>query len=137
MAKDFKVKDGDSIRTRLCDIASATVVEAGDLVAISSGLIIKAVDGSAAIGYCPNGSVDGEVLTEVSVGNDFTLIGTGDAAFAVTYKGVEKDLVVTEGVQLIDVGTTSTSVLKVSIGTDAGVAASTDNIEVRINKPLF
>jgi len=37
MAKDFTIKDGEQIRTRRCTIASATVIEAGDLVTLDAG----------------------------------------------------------------------------------------------------
>lgn len=137
MAKDFKVKDGEQIRTRLCTVATSTVIEAGDLVELSSGVIIKATATATAVGYCPNGSASGEVLTEVSVGNDFTLLGTGDAAFAVTQKGTDVDLVVTDGVQYIDVGTGSLDILRICAGADSGTVGSKSDIEVRINKPLF
>lgn len=137
MAKDFKVKDGEQIRTRLCTVATNTVIEAGDLVEFSSGVIIKATATAAAVGYCPNGSAKGEVLTEVSVGNDFTLLGTGDAAFAVTQKGTKVDLVVTSGAQLIDVGATTYQILQICGAADSGTVGSASDIEVRINKPLF
>lgn len=137
MAKDFKVKDGEQIRTVLATVGTDTVIEAGDLVALSSGVIIKATATSTAVAYCPNGSAKGEVLTEVSVGNDFTLVGTADANFAVTQKGAEVDLVVTDGAQLIDVGETTYDVLKVSIASTAGTVGAKEEVEVRINKPLF
>ena len=133
---DFKVKTSEILRTELCDIASATVIEAGDLVALSSGLIIKATATSTAVAYAPNGSADGETSIAVTTGNDFTLQGTADANFTVAKKGAEVDLVVTGGAQLIDVGASTTDVFKVGIASDAGTVGSTSNVEVRINKPL-
>lgn len=133
---DFKLKDGEQVRTKRCTIASATVIEAGDLVALSSGIIIKAVAASTAVGYATEGSAVGDVLIDVTVGNDFTLKGTSDANFAVTDKGILCDIVGTTNL-LIDIGTSSTDVLKVGIGEDAGVAGATTDVEVRINKPLF
>lgn len=135
---DFELKDGEQVRTKRALIASATVIEPGDLVTLDANkLIIKAVDASTALAWCPNGSANGETVCEVTVGNDFTLKGKGDAVFAVTQKGTEVDVVVTGGVQLIDVGASVTDVLKVAIGEDAGVVGSADDIEVKINKPLF
>lgn len=131
----YRLKDGEKVRTKTCAIASATVIAAGDLVAISSGLIIKAVAASAAIGWTPQGSADGDTEIEVSIGNDFTLLGTGDAVFAVTYKGGEYDI--NDTTQTIDFGASSTDVLKVGIGTDAGTVDATTDIEVKINKPIF
>jgi len=133
---DFRLKNGEKIRTVKCLKASATVIEAGDLVTLSSGLIIKAVAASAAIAYAPNGAGNGETEIDVTVGNDFTLLGTGDEVFAATHKGAEVDLVGTTDL-LIDVGASSTDVFKVSISKDAGTVGATTNIEVRINKPLF
>lgn len=134
---DFKLKDGEQVRTVKCLKASATVIEAGDLVALSSGLIIKAVAGSTAIAYAPNGAGDGETEIDVTVGNDFTLVGTADANFAVTNKGAEVDVVVNSNAQQIDLGASTTDVLKVGIGEDAGTVGAATNVEVRINKPLF
>lgn len=136
---DFKVKNGEALRTTRAVKDSATVIEAGDIVAISSGLIIKAVDGSTKIAYCPNGAPAGTTVAEVSVGCDFTLVGTGDANFAASQRGTEVDLVVATGVQKVDVGSSSTDVFLIGIGEDAGTVGSPSNIEVRINptKVLF
>lgn len=133
---DFKLKDGEQLRTVKATKASATVIEAGDLVALSSGLIIKAVAGSTAVAYAPNGAGDGETSIEVSVGNDFTLVGTADANAAITDKGAEVDLVGTT-TQLIDLGESTTDVLKVGVAEDSLTAGSSESVEVRINKPLF
>ena len=136
MAKDFKIVGTDDIETKLCTIASATVIEAGDIVAMTSGLIVKAGAGSAAIAYAPEANADGETEIAVTVGNDFLLSGTGDAVFAVTQKGSEVDIVGTTTL-LIDVGTSSTDVFLIDISETAGTVDSSDDIKVKINKPLF
>ena len=136
MAKDFTLKDGEQVRSKRCVIDSATVIEAGDLVTLSSGLIIKAVAASTAVAYALTGSAVGDTIIEVSQGNDFTLVGTADANFAVTHKGTEVDLVGTT-TQLIDLGASTTDVLKVGIAEDSGTVGATTKVEVRINKPLF
>ena len=133
---DFRLNDGEQVRTKRCVIASAEVIEAGDLVTLSSGLIIKAVAASTAVAYATEASAVGDTLIDVTVGNDFTLRGTADANFAVTQKGTEVDIVGTTNL-LIDVGASTTDVLKVGIASDAGVVGATTNVEVRINKPLF
>lgn len=117
--------------------ASATVIEAGDMVALSSGLAIKAVDGSAAIAYSPNWAGNGETTIQVLVDRDAEFVGTADANFAAANRGAEVDMVVTWGVQLIDVGTSTTDVFKVSIGSDAGTVGSTSTVKVKINKFLY
>ena len=131
----YKLKDGEQVRTVRCAIASATVIAAGDLVAIDTGLIIKGVAASAALAWCPNGSADGDTIVEVTVGNDFTLIGTMDVVFAVTYKGGEYDI--NDTTQTIDQGASTTDVLKVGIGENAGTVDSASDVEVKINKPIF
>ena len=133
---EFKIKNGEEVRTRIVTVASATVIPAGSLVALSSGIAIKAVAGSTAIAFTEKGSADGETEMEVTVGNDFSLVGTADANFAVTDKGIECDLVGTTTL-LIDLGESTTKVFKVGIGTDSGTAGSTADVEVKINKPLF
>lgn len=134
---DFKIKNGEQYRLVSCVIDSSTVIEPGDLVTLSSGLIVKATAGSTAVAYAPKGSLDGDTTCEVTIGNDFTLVGTADANFAVTDKGITCDVVVSTGAQLIDLGETATDVLKVDISADAGVAGSADNVTVQINAPLF
>lgn len=136
---DFKIKNGETVRTVKCAKASATVIEAGDLVTLSSGLIIKAVAGSAKIAFAPNGAGDGETEIDVTIGSDFTLVGTGDAVYdAVTMVGTEVDLVGTTNL-LIDVGASSTDVFIMGISTSSGTEDATTNMEVRINpvKVLF
>jgi len=131
----YTLVNQEQVRTARCTIGTATVIAAGDLVAIDNGLIIKAVAASAAIAYCEKGSADGEVVCEVTVGNDFTLKGTLDAVFAVTYKGGEYDI--EDTTQLIDLDASSTDVLTIDISENAGVVGSTDDVSVRINKPIF
>lgn len=133
---DFRIRDGENLRTTRCTIASATVVEAGDLVELDTGLIVKATATGARLAFAPNGSANGETEIDVTVGNDFTLEGTADANFAVTDKGILCDLVGTTNL-LIDIGTASTNVFRVGISENAGTAASTSDVEVRINLPLF
>lgn len=137
MAKDFKIVGGlHGVPTVLATIASATVIEAGDMVALTNGLIVKAAANSAAIAYAPNGSANGETKIEVTVGNDFLLEGTADANFAVANKGTEVDLVGTTTL-LIDLGESATDVLKVDISENAGTVGAKTGVRVKINKPLF
>lgn len=131
----FKKRGTEQLRLRQCLIASATVIAAGDLVALDTGLIIKAVAASTAVAWAPNGSAVGDTEIDVTEGNDFTLLGTADVVFAVTYKGGEYDI--NDTTQTIDIGASSTDVLKIGIGKTAGVVDSAANVEVRINKPLF
>lgn len=135
-AGKFKLKDGEQVRQVKAVIADDTVIEAGDLVALSAGLVIKAVVASAAVAWCKDGHASGDgTSVEISVGNDFTLETTGDAVFAATYRGGEYDINVTT--QYIDYGGTTYKVLKVHPGVDAGTVDTAAGVTVRINKPIF
>ena len=138
MAKDFVIKQkGANFGTRVAEIASATVIEAGDIVARESNLIVKADAANTAIAYAINGSADGETSIEVTTGNDFTLKGTGDAVYSEDYRGDLVDLVMSGSDQQIDVTTSSTNVFQIIGAEDSGVVDSASNIEVRINAPLY
>lgn len=117
--------------------ASETVIEAGDMVALDTGLAIKATAASTKIARTENGAP--AWVTTVQVLNDpkaeFT--GTADANFAVANRGAEVDLVVTGWVQLIDLWESTTNVFIVDVSDDAGVAWSTNNVTVRINEFLY
>ena len=117
-------------------IDNSTVIEAGDLVALSSGLVVKAAAASTAVAWCPDGHASGDGTdVEVSLGNDFTLVATGDAVFAAAYRGGEYDI--NDTTQTVDYGASSTDVLKVDISEDAGVVGTAAGVTVKINKPLF
>lgn len=130
----YTLVDGEQVRTKRVTIASATVIPAGEFAGISTALAVDANAGTTAIAWCPAGSADGETICELTIGTDFTLKGEADTNFAVTDKGINCDLT---AAQLIDLGTTSTEVLKVDISENAGTAGSTADVVVRINKPLF
>ena len=132
---NFEIKNGEKVRTILAVKDSATVIPAGSLVAIdANGLIIPAVAASTAVAYAPNGAGNGETTVEITIGNDFTLVGTADENFADAKRGSTCDI--TDD-QLIDIGATSKNVLQVSPSVTAGVVGSVNNVEVKINKPIF
>ncbi len=134
---NFRIKQkGAGFKTRMYPIASATEIKAGDIVGVTSQKVVKAGAATTAIAYAINGSAVGETLIEVTEGNDFTLVGTGDAVYADNMKGSEVDLVVSGTKQLIDVGSSTTDVFEMVTAADAGVVGSAENIEVKINKPI-
>lgn len=139
MAADFKiVRTGVNNQTETLEKASATVIEAGDMVALDAGgLAIKATAASTAIAFTEGGAGDGDLTIEVVADPDLVLKGTGDAVFAESMRGTEVDLVINGTNQQIDVGASVTDVLKIAAGEEAGTVASTDGIVVKINKPLF
>ena len=134
---DFKVVAQEELRTIPCVIESATVIEAGDMVNLTAGLIVKDGAAGARVAFAPTGSKDGETIIQVTVGNDFVLEGTADANFAVTDKGLACDIVMNGTAQEIDIGTSSTDVFRVDISDTAGTVGSKLKVRVRINKPLF
>lgn len=135
---DFKLRNGEQVRTVKAVKESATVIEAGDLVDFDgSGYIAKADASSTAIAYCPKGAAAGTTDVEVTVGNDFELVGTAAHNFAITYKGAEVDLVMSGNDQQIDLDASSKDVFKVAIDKAAGTVGSTASVVVKINKPLF
>ncbi len=133
----FKLSKGlHGIPTILAPIASATVIEAGDMVTIADGLIVKAAAASTAIAYAPKGSADGETVIEITVGNDFTVRGTLSTNFVLaTHAGGEYDL--TDTTQVVNAAASTTKVLKVGIATDSATVGAATGVEFRIIKPLF
>lgn len=134
---DFKVVGDVQLRTALAVIASATVIEAGDLCEASSGLPIKGTATGTKLAYSPKACPSGTTLIELSVGNDFVLSGTSDAAYAVTDKGTNADLIVTSTVQYIDENGASTNVFITCMSQPDAVVGSGDNVHVRIALPLY
>lgn len=117
--------------------ASATVIEAGDMVTISSWLCVKADASSTALWWTPSGSADGDTVTTVLYDPDAIYKGTADANFAVANRWTEVDLVMSTADQLIDLWTSTTDVFKVWVTDDAGTVGSTADVYVKINKQLI
>lgn len=135
---DFKVVGDEALRTAFAKIATTTVIEAGDVVEASSGLAVKGTATAAKIAYSPKAHANGGgTQIEVTVGNNFVLQGTGDAAFADADMGTAADLVVTSTVQLIDVSGSSTNVFIVCLDQPDAVVGATTGINVVIALPLY
>lgn len=135
---DFKIVSTFSdTRREQYAIASATVIEAGDMITLDAGgLVIKAVAASTQIAFTEVGSKVGETSISVVTDERINYKGTGDVVFANAQRGTEVDLVGTT-TQLIDLGSSATDVLKVVGGLNAGTVGSTDDIIVTINKPIY
>lgn len=135
---DFKVVSTNSDTRRITLVkASATVIEAGDMVTLDAGwLAIKGVAGSTSLAYTEVGAGDGE--TSISVIADKTIVfeGTADANFAAANRGALVDLVTNTGAQEIDLGASVTDVFKVVPSSDAGTVGSTEKVRVVINNFL-
>lgn len=139
MAKDFKLISSyaGGMPMKTLAKASETVIEAGDMVALDAGLAIKGVDASKALAYSPTWAAAGETTVQILNDKDAEFIGTADANFAAADRGTEVDLVLSGGTQEIDLGTSSTDVFKVSVGTDAGTVGAKTNVKVKINKFIY
>ena len=137
MAKKFRLYNTNEVyRTKVLEKASATVIEAWDLVALDAGwLAIKAVAASTAIAYTETGAGDGETEIVVIADKDVVLSGTADANFAKANRGTEVDI--TDTTQLIDLGASATDVLKILPSEDAGTVGATTEVKVKINKSIF
>lgn len=136
MAKDFKIKkQGPGFKTRLAEKASGEVIEAGDLVTLTSNLIVKAGAASTTLAYATKAGADGETTIEITEGTDFTLTGTGDAVWSEDYRGDSAGISGTTNL-LVDVTGAATNVIRLEAAEDAGVVGSTSNIEFRIILPI-
>ena len=135
---DFRlVSTFSDTRRENYEIASATVIEGGDMVTLDAGgLVIKAVAASTQIAFTEVGSAVGDTIITVVADERVQYKGTGDANFAKSQRGTEVDLVGTT-TQLIDLGTSATDVLKVVWGLNAGTVGATTDIIVTINKPIY
>ena len=137
-AKDFTLyKVADTTPMITLDKASATVIEAGDMVGLTNGLAVKAGAATSKIAYAPFGAGDGDTEIQVVADPNALYLGTADANFAVTDRGAEVDMVVTSSTQYVDIGASSTDVFLVYPGTDDNVATGATPVVVKINKPLF
>ena len=135
---DFKLKDGEKVRTVRCTKAAGVTITPGRLVTLSAGLVIEAVTASATVAFAPNGAASADLFCDVTVGNDFTLQGSYDSGtFAVADKGAACDISAAGGAQTINPDANTYKVLRIGIAEDAGVVASADDVEVRIILPLF
>lgn len=132
MAQDFTILE--EYETVPMTIASATVIEAGDVVGLTSGLVVKGTAAHTELAFAPTASAVGETVIPVTRGR-VLLKGTSDAAFAVTDKALYCDLVGTTTL-LIDIGESTTDVFQVAADTEAGTVDSTSDVKVRINKPI-
>jgi hypothetical protein len=129
----FKLKDAEIIRTTIAK-KDTNAIAAGSLVTLSSGLVATAVAASTALAWTPGGATASATTIEVSLFNDFTLVGTADQNAAQTDAGTTVDIT---DAQLINLGTSSTNVVRVGISQDSFTVGSTDNVEIRIIKYLF
>ena len=139
MAQDFRLIKTYSGRApmKTLEKASATVIEAGDMVTLDAGgLAIKAVAASTRIAYAMADAVAGDLSVMILDDPKAEFEGTAAANFAKANRGLVCDISGTTNL-LINTAASATGVLEVSPSDDAGTVGSTANVRVRINKPLY
>lgn len=125
------------VRTMKCAIGASTVIEAGDLVALSSGLIIKATATSSKVARAMEAHASGGGTSiEVSKGRVELVMDSSDV-FAVAQRGGEYDIAVDgNGKATINQSGNTYKVLMMHPDENAGVVGATTNVKVVINKPI-
>ena len=133
---DTKIRG--KVETCRMAIAADTVIEAGDLVALSSGLIIKATATSEKVARAMEAhAASGGSWIEVSRGNIEILIDASNA-FAVTQRGGEYDIAVSgAGKQTVNTSGNTYKVLMIDPREVADQVGETTDIKCIINKPLI
>lgn len=124
------------VETMKCAIADTTVIQAGDIVALSSGLIIKDTAAGTKIARAMVAHASGDGLSiEVSKGR-VRLRMTAADVFAAAQRGVEYDNSIDSTQAKINQSATSTKVFQMAPDENAGTVGSASDVEVIINKPL-
>lgn len=133
---NFKIyKESDNAGVEYLEKASATVIEAGSLVALDgSGLAVEAGATDTAVAFTEGGAGDGETKVGVITDERLVLEGTSGTNFADTDRWTVVDI---DASQNIDLTASATWVVKVLPGLDAGTAGSTDEVRVRIEETLY
>ena len=123
---DFQIeKAPNGIQSKNIAVASATVIEYGDIIGETSGLAVKAGAATAKIAFAMSGSAAGET-TPIIACNDKRLVlkGKGDAVFAVAQRSTEVDLVIKPG--YLTTGATKTTVAAMELITDGSFRVTID-----------
>lgn len=117
---------------------SATVITPNSFVALDGSYeAIEATAGSTAIAWTKEGAGAGETSVLVYVDPEAEYRITPDANFAKSMRGTTCDIAVSSNDFTADVGASLTDVIKISPDENNGVVGATDDIVVKIVKPLF
>jgi hypothetical protein len=128
----MRIISSEKIEQRKFVKASATVIPADSLVALSSGLVVAAGASDTKIGYCVGGAVSGVTDVSVVIGNNYEIELNADEVFAATHRGTDVDMVVSGTEQKVDLGSNSVKIFTVEGGADAGTVGEKTNVRVRI-----
>lgn len=136
---DFKIdhiEQGQTAKSYTKELG--VVIERGDPVTLSSGLLIRAVAGSTSIGIAAETATDKTSCAAYTEG--VVLRGDADDVFADSLKGAEVDLVIAPG--RLETGIVSASVAELAAITDAsfrvgidGTAYNVDAIDLSSGSP--
>lgn len=121
-AKNFTVKTRyNSLPMLKLEKASATVIKPGDMVTLdSNGLAIIAGAAATKLANAPAGGDSGKDYVMVVGDPDCEYYSTAEVNYAETQRGIIYDMAEAAGVQTLNQGATSTTVLKVAPTYDAG-----------------
>lgn len=136
---DFKlVPTKRGVEVDKLSVASATVLEAGDLVALSAGLAVKAGAASTGVALIASGSADGSTSKITAYGEGTVIEGTANRALAAADLGAPASIVLSgSDIQInLDNAGGSAGVLEVLPGSDAGTIGSASKVRARIVKGL-
>lgn len=122
-------------------VASATVLNPGELAGLTSGLLVRPTASTAKLVYVAGASAAGETEdVQFYDDPDIVLKGKADAAFAVTNRGAEVDLVIVPG--YLTTGTVTATALELAAISDAsfrvtiaGTAYNVDAIDLTSGSP--
>ena len=121
--------------TGLLTKAAGVTIEAGDLVALASGLAIKATATSARVAFCPSGAVSAALVCEATIGQ-VRLKGDASDVFAAAQRGLAYDIAVSGGgKQTINQSGTTYKPLMMN-PKNSGVVGAEENVDVMIVRPL-
>ncbi len=125
------------VRTMMATIASATEIEKGDLVAQTTGLIVKGLLDSPKLARAMKASAVGDTEIEITKGRQRLRMDASDV-FAVAQKGLPYDLAINGGTgkQTINQSLSTYDVLLMAPDENAGTVDSASDVEVIINKPI-
>jgi len=130
---DFKAIS--EYRTGLLPKATGVTIEAGDLIMLTSGLVVKATALGARVAYCPQGAASAALTCEATIGR-VKLKGDASDVFAVAQRGLAYDIAVDgDGKQTINQSGTTYKPLMMS-PKNAGVVGSASDVNVEIVRPL-
>lgn len=125
------------VETRKAAIDTDTVIEAGDLVAIDTGLIIKATSTSGKVSRAQEAhAAGGPLLIEISIGKIEITMDSSDV-FAVTQREIAYDIAIDgNGKATVNQSGNTYKNIRIAIDNKVGKVGKTTDIKCVIDKPI-